>query len=115
MKIRLGEQCAVHSALWTTETSYLDDKYCWLDRGARYADNDVGYKRCVPIQADWLQTVEVTTKDTDCGETGEILIGTDNAKIVLKQSTSDVQRQTQKALGIGFRRLERKGWPVPFK
>jgi len=69
----------------------------------------------VPIQADWLQTVEVTTKDTDCGETGEILIGTDNAKIVLKQSTSDVQRQTQKALGIGFRRLERKGWPVPFK
>jgi hypothetical protein len=28
MKIRLGEQCAVHSALWTTETSYLDDKYC---------------------------------------------------------------------------------------
>jgi len=69
----------------------------------------------VPIQADWLQTVEVTTKDTDCGETGEILIGTDNAKIVLKQSTSDVQRQTQRALGIGFRRLERKGWPVPFK
>jgi len=46
MNIRLGEQCTVHSALWTTETSYLDGKYCWLDHGARNADNGLGYKMC---------------------------------------------------------------------
>jgi hypothetical protein len=80
----------VHSALWTTETLYLDDRDYWVDRGARYADHDTG-------EGDWLQTVDVTTTDTVYEETGRFL-----------EELLIMQRSVEVSSSGGARRLVQK-------
>src|SRR5437762_472869 len=80
-KIRFGEQCTVHSALWTTETSYLNDKYCLLDCGAKdNADHGVGYKTCPLLGWPVANGRGNNEGHPYCEEAGETLIGIDNAK-----------------------------------